>query len=147
MWFTCKHLEVLVDANLYYWSMPISFMDYFKPKFLFWLQFPLIAFFVLEIFTFLSWLLVMLKNALISKLWLISKFKTSRTGQQIITIHILPSISRSTGNQAIKFCQLIKYGGRNIFLQKSCKNWDSGNGCRPLFVFKLSYQAVFLHKK
>ena len=31
---------------------------------------------------------------------------TSQTGQQIITIHILPNISRSTDNQTMKFGQL-----------------------------------------
>ena len=31
---------------------------------------------------------------------------TSKTGQQIITIHMLPNISRSKGNQAMKFGQL-----------------------------------------
>ena len=34
---------------------------------------------------------------------------TSQTGKQIITIHILPNISRSKGNQTIKFGQLIEY--------------------------------------
>ena len=47
---------------------------------------------------------------------------TSQTGQQIITIHALPNISRSKGNQAMKFGQLIKYSMINIFLRKSCGN-------------------------
>ena len=47
---------------------------------------------------------------------------TSLTGQQIVTIfHILPNISRNTGNQAMKFGQLIKYIMRNIFLQGLCR--------------------------
>ena len=33
---------------------------------------------------------------------------TSPPGKQIITIHILPNISRSKGNQTIKFGQLIE---------------------------------------
>ena len=37
-------------------------------------------------------------------------------------IHILPNISRSKDNQAMKFGQLIKYSVRSIFLQKSCWN-------------------------
>ena len=45
----------------------------------------------------------------IRKLRLISKFMTSQTGQQIITMHIIPNISRRKGNQAMKFGQLIKY--------------------------------------
>ena len=42
---------------------------------------------------------------------------TSQTGQQITTIHLLPNISRSKGNQAMKFGQLIEYNVRNIFLK------------------------------
>ena len=41
---------------------------------------------------------------------------TSQTGQQIITIHILPNISTSKGNQGIKCGQLIKYKVRYIFV-------------------------------
>ena len=44
---------------------------------------------------------------------------TSQPGQQTIAIHILPNISRSKGNQAMKLGQLIEYSMRNIFLQKS----------------------------
>ena len=33
--------------------------------------------------------------------------------------HILPNISRSKGNWAMKFDQLIEYNMRNIFLKKS----------------------------
>ena len=43
---------------------------------------------------------------------------TSKTGQQTITIHMLTNISRSKGNQAMEFGQLIEYSVRNIFLQK-----------------------------
>ena len=34
---------------------------------------------------------------------------TSPTGKQIITIHILPDISRSNDNQILKFGQLIEH--------------------------------------
>ena len=44
---------------------------------------------------------------------------TSQPGQQTIAIHILPDISRSKGNQAIKFGQLVEYNMRNIFVEKS----------------------------
>ena len=44
---------------------------------------------------------------------------TSQPGQQTIAIHILPNISRSKGNQAMKFGQLIEYNMRNIFVEKS----------------------------
>ena len=49
------------------------------------------------------------------------KIMTSQTGQQIIIMHILPNISTSKSNQAIKLGQLINYGKRNILLQKSCR--------------------------
>ena len=44
---------------------------------------------------------------------------TSQPGQQTIAIRILPNISRSKGNQAMKLGQLIENSMRNIFLQKS----------------------------
>ena len=34
-------------------------------------------------------------------------------------MHILPNISRSKGNQKVKFGQLIEYNMRNIFVQTS----------------------------
>ena len=36
-----------------------------------------------------------------------------------MTIHILTNISRSKGNQVMKFGQLIEYKMGNIFLEKS----------------------------
>ena len=36
-------------------------------------------------------------------------------GKQIITIHILLNISKRSGNQLIKYGQLIEYNMRNIF--------------------------------
>ena len=35
-------------------------------------------------------------------------------------MHIFNNISRSKGNQAMKFDQLIEYNKRNIFPKKSC---------------------------
>ena len=43
---------------------------------------------------------------------------TSQPGLQTISIHILPSISQSKGNQTMEFSQLIEYNKKNIFLQK-----------------------------
>ena len=63
-------------------------------------------------------LLVMQKIGLIRKIRLISKFVTSQPGTPIISIHILPNILRSKGNQTIKFNQLIEYYRRNILLEK-----------------------------
>ena len=41
---------------------------------------------------------------------------TSQTGQYIITIHILSNISRTKGNQTMRFVQITEYN-RNIFLE------------------------------
>ena len=41
---------------------------------------------------------------------------TSQTRQKIITMQILPNISRSKGNQKMKFGHLIEY-------EKSCEMW------------------------
>ena len=60
------------------------------------------------------------ENGLIQKIRLISKFMTSQPGYQAVTIHILPNISRSKGNQSIKFGQLIECNKRNN-LQKPCR--------------------------
>ena len=41
---------------------------------------------------------------------------TSQTRQQIITIDILPNISKSNDNQVMKLGHLVKYKVKNIFL-------------------------------
>ena len=61
--------------------------------------------FVLETF---SDFLVMQKKDLLRELWLVSKFMTLHTGQQIITKNILPNISYSKISQGTKFDLLIK---------------------------------------
>ena len=61
----------------------------------------------------------MWKNGLIKKISLISQFMTSQPRKQAIAIHILPSISRSKGNKAMKFGQLIEYNKTNNFLERS----------------------------
>ena len=48
---------------------------------------------------------------------------TSQPGKQTILLHTLPKISRSEGNQTMKFGQLIEYNMRNIFFEKSYKMW------------------------
>ena len=58
---------------------------------------------------------------------------TPETWKQMIKIHILPSISRSKDNQAMKFRQLIEYKVRNSFVQKSLKS-DVGRLVPDLFV-------------
>ena len=57
------------------------------------------------------------KLGLIRKVRLISKFMMSQLGKQTIAIHILPNISRSEGNQTLKFDQLKEYNRRNIFFE------------------------------
>ena len=107
--------------------------------------FMLIAIFVLEIFTFLSWLFGYVKIGMMKKLRLISKFMTSQTGQQIIPIHIFPNISRGKSNQEIKFVQLIEHNMRNNFLQKSCRKWSSGTSAISLFfIYKVKPSAKHL---
>ena len=78
------------------------------------------ALFVLKIFK-LSFhdFFVMYQNDLIKKIRLIANFMTSQPGYQTIAIYILPDISRSKGNQTMKFGQLIECNMRNIFLEKS----------------------------
>ena len=46
----------------------------------------------------------------------------SQTGQQITAIYKLSNISRSKGNQEMKFSQLIKYSVENIFLKNYVEN-------------------------
>ena len=90
-----------------------------------------------KIFKFLSRLLVYVKKpGLISKLRLISRFLTSSTGQQIITIQILSNILKSKGNQTTKFGQLIKCNMRKSFLEKSYTNFGGETIERP-FTKKL----------
>ena len=43
----------------------------------------------------------------------------SQTGQQMITTHLLPNISRIKGNKTKKFGQLIEFNMTNIFPEKS----------------------------
>ena len=47
---------------------------------------------------------------------------TSQPGWKTIAIHVFINISRSKGNQAMKFGQLIEYNMRNIFIEKSYTN-------------------------
>ena len=56
-------------------------------------------------------------------------------GKQIITIHILLNISKRSGNQLIKYGQLIEYNMRNIFFDKLFTKFGGESIPRPLFVF------------
>ena len=70
---------------------------------------------------------------MIRELRLISKFMTSKTEKQIITIHPLPNISTSIGNQAMKFGQLIEYNERNFFPNTMQKMRQEGSS-KPVFI-------------
>ena len=72
------------------------------------------------------------KNGSIRNKRLISQSMTSQPGQQTIAIHILPNISRSKDNQAMKFSQLIEYNMENIFLKKSYTKFAGETISRPL---------------
>ena len=58
---------------------------------------------------------------------------TSQPVQQTIAIHMMSNISRSKGDQAVNFGQLIEYNKRNIFLKKSYTKCAKETIPRPLF--------------
>ena len=51
--------------------------------------------------------------------------------KQLYIIHILPYISRSKGNQAMKFGQLIQCNMRKFFLEKSFTKYGKETSPRP----------------
>ena len=55
----------------------------------------------------------------------------SQPGQQTILIHILSNISRSKGNQTMKFGQSIECNMMNIFFEKSCTKRGRETSPRP----------------
>ena len=57
---------------------------------------------------------------------------TQQTGQEIITIHILPDISKSNANQNIKIGQLMEYNMRTIFFEKSFIKCDGEASTRSV---------------
>ena len=60
----------------------------------------------------------------------------SQTGQRIITVHILPNISRRKDNHAMKFRQSLEFIVRNNFLQILYRKWGGETSPTPLFVIK-----------
>ena len=90
-----------------------------------------------KLFLFLRYLsfcldfLFMYQNSLIKKIRLTSNFLTSQPREQTIVIYILPNISRSKGNQTMKFGQLIECNIRNIFLKKSYPKCIGKTSPRP----------------
>ena len=73
---------------------------------------------------------------------------TLQPGKLIVVIHILLNISRSKGNQTVKFGQLIKYNMRNIVLEKPFTKCGGETTLRPfskkskLIMFKGQYVIV-----
>ena len=59
---------------------------------------------------------------------------TSQPGLQTTAIQIMANISKSKGNQSMKFGQLIEYNKRNIFFQKLCRKWGKETSCRPFNI-------------
>ena len=106
-------------------------------------------FYLKKLFLFLRYLsfcldyLVTLKNGLIRKIRLISKFMTSCPGKQTISIHTLPNISKSKGKHTMKFCQLRECNMRNmqnIFVKKWYTN--CGGEAIPRLVFEKSKLSI-----
>ena len=56
-----------------------------------------------------------------------------------IAIHILPNISRSKGNQTMKFGQLMEYNMTNIFLVKSYKKRAGETSQTFFYKIKIKY--------
>ena len=57
---------------------------------------------------------------------------TSEPGKQTIAIYIFPSISRSKGNETMKYGQSIEYNMRNIVLEQSYTKCGEETIPRPL---------------
>ena len=65
-------------------------------------------------------------------------------------MHILPNTSRSKGNEAMKFDQLIEYNMRNIFVEKSCTKFcgefiPSPFSKKSILSISLNQQSKVLH--
>ena len=58
---------------------------------------------------------------------------TWQTEKQIITIHILPKITKSKDNQTMKFAQFIEYKMRNGFCKISYLNCGREDSSRPFY--------------
>ena len=66
----------------------------------------------------------------------------SQPGRQRIAIHILPSISQSKDNQAMKFDQLKEYTIRNIFLENHTQS-----GVEKLFSFFSNFALYYKNRR
>ena len=70
----------------------------------------------------------------------------SKTGTQIITIHILSNNSKIKDNQAMKFGQFIEYKLKNIVLQKPYTKCVTETSTRPFYI-KSKLRVLSLDKK
>ena len=68
------------------------------------------------------------------------------TSYQTIEIQILPNISRSKGNQIMKFGQLVEYNIRNIFLEKPYRKCGGKTSPKPFskkWILNISLDQQF----
>ena len=70
---------------------------------------------------------------------------TSQRKKQTVSIPILPNISKIKDNQTVKFCLLIEYSMRNIFLEKSYIKCD-GEAISKLFQKKKEKLSISLNE-
>ena len=89
--------------------------------------FTLKAFFLLSIFKFLSWLCGCVEK---------------RPGQQIITTHILPNISRAKVIRQWNLIKSIEYKMKSIFLEKSCTKCG-GKTIFHTFLLKIIIEHIW----
>ena len=68
---------------------------------------------------------------------------TPQAGEKIITIQILPNISRSKRNQTKKRVQLIEYNMRNIAVTKPCIKLGGKTSTQP-FSEKWNWEYFWL---
>ena len=130
----CDVITILF--KLIFWQL--FFSIYFNESALkvmkYTLYFMLKALFIFELFTFLCWYFGYLVKRRDKKAMF--NFKS----YDVVTIHILPNISRSKGNQTTKFGQLIEYTMRNVFLEESWAKCREEASLRPFYKkSKLSF--------
>ena len=109
---------MLKDALLGLRQILASSLKMMKHAFHFTLKVLVVAYILRFCLDFLA----MRRNSLIRKIRLISKSMASQPGEQAIAVHILLNISKSKGNQAMKFGQLREHNTRSIFLEKHTHN-------------------------
>ena len=59
---------------------------------------------------------------------------TCQPRKETITVYILFNISETKSNQTMKYGQVIEYNLKNIFLQKSWRNWGRESSSVAPFV-------------